>query len=1307
MKLEHHSLHFLVLTIGTLFLYSPCALAEVQCGSYSNNCQCGDGTEQCFRIEENSPIGTCLGNLANVSNIHGNLDSSRPLNFQLNTGGSICSGSNLTGQDLFNITNASLGTFTTKQEIDYEDLYGQCAMTNCLQLSIMVNYADDTSGSATSLVLLDIVNINDNPPIFNSAEYHRSVSETDTLNDHLFCCTDLVATDKDGLSNSEITYKVLPPSTANFSVSINVKNELCVFNLVPLDRESINEVSFVIEARDHGNLTSNITVVLTLDDVNDNSPNFIAAPLNISVFENETNGTVIANYQATDNDIGENADLTYSIQLTDSNIQHDLPFRIDPKNGSLYVDGSLDADNKETTGYAVIVKVTDNGSEKKYDEATVNIEVLDVNDNVPFFTSNIESVYTFSEGPTDRNSLILSFVVHDMDLNSQIDGTILSGNEFVNFGTKPAMLPDNSYIFSLAFIADLDYETTPDILVNVSFTDGVNTITSSLLINVTDVNDNQPYLNQTKFNVPETDLPGSVVIELGDYFRDNDSSTGNNNKLGGFIATENEYISVTIHGEIMVKMIDREEIPGGEITLDVTFFDQGDPQLSNTETITLIITDINDNSPIFDQTDQYRFQVYENEQAINFGRVYASDRDTGLNGKVIYEIIDSNLFTIDNVTGNLSCVEELDRERKDQYNITIVARDMGTPSRNTFITAVISVIDLNDNSPVFDEDINTQFVVDSDVPVGTVVSKFSASDRDEEINADIKYSLNDTSIFNINSSGDMFTVMELQEVHNDQIILLTASNNNNEDRNSSKVLLISINHNNITSEEETTLVPLYAVISGGVVLLLVGAILVVLCCICCLCYYRRHSKSRNLPPIPPQMMPPSKSNLKVTSFKEEDDAGYEGSVNGDMPRSPTVNFSDSYQVRYFSQDQSMAKSLSLKTETVRLEDKLSTEFVESPQIPTKDTTAPPEVEEAVSSPPLSEDLSSNSSLSNSVYHSTATNQYYEHPPKNQHMPLRIDTLKKHNEAISSGIYPQSHPGHDMLYGPPPQESYVNVSNGHYSHAINGDNFETLPPNIQHYLSSNHHSNQSISAPVSHYVSQNGSPPSADSSPSIQFISPDPRTNHRRLPHDKATSIPAVYYSNHHSHAPHEGTRSHPHYSMDQPPPSVYYTDPPPIQKGLQHYASSSSSSSNHRPDVSPPSPPQSSHYPPPPSSLVPSLHHHSSIPPSTSRHGRHSHDRPPLSPLDECPPHPIPPHSYSTHPRTHAPSYHPHPHFHHHGGHPSSHMYGNMSSRQSLAVSEDNSTVASSVLDTYLQFDTHMGKNDDYLLSDAISVDDR
>lgn len=156
-------------------------------------------------------------------------------------------------------------------------------------------------------------------------------------------------------------------------------------------------------------------------------------------------------------------------------------------------------------------------------------------------------------------------------------------------------------------------------------------------------------------------------------------------------------------GEMLVNTIlDRETRPNYTVT--VTAFDNGNPPKSSTQSLTIKISDVNDNKPVFNPVS-YTKAIAEN---IEIGRtllaVTATDQDEGLNGNVRYFIVagDDNFdFAIDPSSGVIRVQKNLDYERVNTYKLKIQAEDSGSVTQSAFADVTISILDINDNKPVF------------------------------------------------------------------------------------------------------------------------------------------------------------------------------------------------------------------------------------------------------------------------------------------------------------------------------------------------------------------------------------------------------------------------------------------------------------------------------------------------------------------------------------------------------------------------------------------------------------------------------
>ena len=165
--------------------------------------------------------------------------------------------------------------------------------------------------------------------------------------------------------------------------------------------------------------------------------------------------------------------------------------------------------------------------------------------------------------------------------------------------------------------------------------------------------------------------------------------------------------------------------------------DGGNPPKKDIRTVEVIITDINESPPVF-PTKSMSLSVEENTlPGTKIGFVKAHDKDSGENGRVNYYIVNGNAygtFGVNRSTGQLFVASQVDYEVRSQYSITIRAIDNSNINpMSSIINVNITVVDLNDNAPVFDEDPIT-FHIPENTRQGEHVRTFSATDRDSSHN---------------------------------------------------------------------------------------------------------------------------------------------------------------------------------------------------------------------------------------------------------------------------------------------------------------------------------------------------------------------------------------------------------------------------------------------------------------------------------------------------------------------------------------------------------------------------------------------
>ena len=213
----------------------------------------------------------------------------------------------------------------------------------------------------------------------------------------------------------------------------------------------------------------------------------------------------------------------------------------------------------------------------------------------------------------------------------------------------------------------------------------------------------------------------------------------------------------------LAEELDREE--ASVIYLKINATDSSSPFNSVSAQLTVFVTDINDNSPVFNQSSYYKAVAEDIGMGKSLITVEANDEDENLNGDVVYSLLNySDVFKINSDTGVLSTVSTLDHESKDLYTVIAQACDRGTPSRLcSNVTVTISVTDVNDITPSFDYDVYRNSICDDLTPV-TDVLQVIAVDKDSRDYGKVTYSLASGSslgsLFKLNKETGEITLVD-------------------------------------------------------------------------------------------------------------------------------------------------------------------------------------------------------------------------------------------------------------------------------------------------------------------------------------------------------------------------------------------------------------------------------------------------------------------------------------------------------------------------------------------------------------------
>ncbi|XP_042340233.1 protocadherin-23 [Plectropomus leopardus] len=516
----------------------------------------------------------------------------------------------------------------------------------------------------------------------------------------------------------------------------------------PLDYESAMQYFLMIRAEDVDVTPgANVSVLVSVivEDVNDHTPWFPDKLVMFGLWEDAAVGSLAFAFHARDADATfANSALHYSLTFDPkiSRSSSRFPFQINPHTGSLTVTAPLD---RETTpSFAFTVTATDQAkgrAERKQASVTAQVFLLDVNDNRPVFVS-ADTAHVMEDA--EVGSLLHHFVAIDGDLgeNGVVSYVITAGNKrgFFTLEEKTGLL---------FLSAPLDYETQRFHRLTIRAVDrGMPSLSSTqiLTVEVGDVNDQSPVFSESIYNasVAENRDPGEPVVRVSATDKDSEENAVVWYSLlpgpGYELFSINPYTGLIT----TTSYLDREQ--QHHFTLRVQARDSSTRPLSGTATVLCSVLDDNDNPPEFMQTS-FQISLPENLPPGVVHTAQASDPDHGENGTIHYSILGEDYrgrFTINSHTGAVSTTQVLDREERQNYTLTIQARDYGPTPLSSSTQLQLLLLDQNDNIPSFTRK-SYHASISEGLPAGAEVLHVSAFDPDEGSNGDVSYSLTEDS----------------------------------------------------------------------------------------------------------------------------------------------------------------------------------------------------------------------------------------------------------------------------------------------------------------------------------------------------------------------------------------------------------------------------------------------------------------------------------------------------------------------------------------------------------------------------------
>ncbi|XP_049983987.1 protocadherin beta-12-like isoform X8 [Alexandromys fortis] len=439
---------------------------------------------------------------------------------------------------------------------------------------------------------------------------------------------------------------------------------------------------------------------LQVRDINDNSPIFLEKEMVLEIPENSPVGAVFLLESATDLDVGTNAVKNYVISQSS---HFHVKVRVNP-DGRKYPELVLDKalDYEEQPELSLILTALDGGTPPRSGTALVRVEVIDTNDNSPEF----EHMFYEVKIPEDSilGSLVITASAWDLDsgINGEVSYAFSHASEDIQ---KTFAINKNSGEISL--IGYLDFETTESYSIIIKATDrGGLSGKSTVRIQVMDVNDNSPEISLSSFTSP---IPENTPETLVMVFSIQDKDSGENSRMVCSIPEDLPFVlksSIENYYHLETEgALDRES--RSEYNITITVSDMGTPRLTTQHTITVQVSDVNDNAPAFTQSSYNLFVQENNSPALHIGTISATDSDSGSNAHITYSLLPthdpqldlSSLISINADNGQLFVLRALDYEALKTLEFRVGATDQGSPALSSQALVRVHVLDANDNAP--------------------------------------------------------------------------------------------------------------------------------------------------------------------------------------------------------------------------------------------------------------------------------------------------------------------------------------------------------------------------------------------------------------------------------------------------------------------------------------------------------------------------------------------------------------------------------------------------------------------------------
>ncbi|XP_053372275.1 protocadherin beta-15-like isoform X21 [Clarias gariepinus] len=583
------------------------------------------------------------------------------------------------------------GQLVVKEKMDREQLCGDMSACSVSFEVILDNPME------LYRVTVDILDINDNRPVFPKNEINLEISESALLGARFSLAS---AVDPDVGANSIQKYTLEPTDHFNLNVQNGVdggKNLEMVLQTA-LDREEKAQHHLTLTAFDGGKPQRSAVVKINVVvlDANDNAPVFKQRLYKTSIVENAPKGSVVTTVSATDAD-ESSQEIRYYFDHASESIE--VLFSIDEQSGEVRVIGVLDYEKNKQ--FKIKVQAKDHGG--LTDTCEIMIDVIDVNDNAPKIT--VMSFSSTVSEDAEPGTILAMINIQDLDSgdNSKVTCSIERNTPF-------KIVVSLSNYYNLVTDSALDREDIAEYNITITAVDsGSPTLSSKevLSIKLSDVNDHAPQFEQEVYNVyvAENNQASMSVLTV----KADDADWGLNSRVSYFLVDGElngvplaSYISVNTDSGVIyaVKSFDYEQLKSFKIQIKAQ--DGGSPPMSSKAMLNIFIQDQNDNAPQVLYPVQTGGSVVAEivPRSADVGylvtKVVAVDVDSGQNAWLSFKLqkaTDRALFEVGAQNGEIRTVRQVTDKDAVKQKLTVVVEDNGQPSRSAVVNINVAVAD--------------------------------------------------------------------------------------------------------------------------------------------------------------------------------------------------------------------------------------------------------------------------------------------------------------------------------------------------------------------------------------------------------------------------------------------------------------------------------------------------------------------------------------------------------------------------------------------------------------------------------------